>query len=104
MRKVLFLDIDGVLNPRWWENKFYKKLIDQFGYAFDAKCVANLAKIIKETKADIVISSSSEIWGLSALKEMWTNWKLSGNIDDITPDIISYELLLNADLSSADHL
>ena len=24
MRRIIFLDIDGVLNPRWWENKFYK--------------------------------------------------------------------------------
>ncbi len=24
MRRIIFLEIDGVLNPRWWENKFYK--------------------------------------------------------------------------------
>ena len=104
MRKILFLDIDGVLNPRWWENKFDKTPIDQFGYAFDAKCVAYLAKIIKETKADIVISSSWKCWGLPALKEMWRNRKLPGQVVDITPDIMSDEVLLNAELSSADQL
>ena len=32
---------------------------DKYGYAFDPNSVANLKKIIDETGADIVISSSS---------------------------------------------
>ena len=29
MKRILFLDIDGVLNPRWWENNkhdLYKQI------------------------------------------------------------------------------
>ena len=54
MRKIIFLDIDGVLNPKWWDSD---KQSDNYGRLFDAKAVANLAKIIEETGAEIVISS-----------------------------------------------
>lgn len=37
MRKVIFLDIDGVLNPKWWERK---DKADRFGCAFDPKTVS----------------------------------------------------------------
>ena len=49
--KVIFLDIDGVLNPKWWDSK---KHVDIYGVAFDPKAVANLAKIIEKTGAKIM--------------------------------------------------
>ena len=59
MKKVIFLDIDGVLNTSRWHNQVESsKLQDEYGYLFDPVAVANLAKIIEETGADIVISSS----------------------------------------------
>jgi hypothetical protein len=53
---IIFLDIDGVLAPHPESCK--KPNIDKFGYAFDADCVYWLNKLIKETNAKIVISSS----------------------------------------------
>ena len=61
MRKIIFLDIDGVLSPRWWNSD---KQSDNYGCLFDAKAVANLAKIVEETDAEIVISSSWKNVGL----------------------------------------
>ena len=95
MRKVLFLDFDGVLNTCWWERKIP---IDKYGYAFDPNAVANLAKIIVETGADIVVSSSWKFMGLSEMQEMWEERSLPGRIIDITPNTVSDEALLYADL------
>ena len=99
MIKVIFLDIDGVLNPKWWERK---KPADRFGCAFAPKTISCLAKIVQETKAEIVISSSWKLMGLQTLQDMWKERKLPGNIIDITPNYMSDELLLNADMNDTD--
>ena len=101
MRKVIFLDLDGVLNPKWWNSK---KPSDKYGVLFDPKSVACLKKIIAETDADIVISSSWKCMGLSALQKMWNERKLPGKIIDVTPDYLSEELLMNPNLNNDDVL
>lgn len=100
-RKIIFLDIDGVLSPRWWDSD---KQSDNYGRLFDAKAVANLSKIIEETEADIVISSSWKNIGLVELQNMWRDRGLPGKIVDITPDYMSDELLLKEDSSNVDYL
>ena len=38
MKKVIFLDIDGVLNTKWWYTPMDRNTPkDQYGYAFDPK-------------------------------------------------------------------
>ena len=38
MKKVIFLDIDGVLNTKWWYTQMDRNTPkDQYGYAFDPK-------------------------------------------------------------------
>lgn len=91
----MFLDFDGVLNTCWWERKIP---IDKYGYVFDPNAVANLAKIIVETGADIVVSSTWKFMGLSEMQEMWEERSLPGKIIDITPNTVSDEVLLYADL------
>ncbi len=102
MKKVIFLDIDGVLNTGWWYTQMDRNTPkDKYGYAFDPNAVANLAKIVKETGADIVISSSWKSYGLSDLEEMWQDRGLPGKLIGVTPNSVSDEMLLNADL---DHM
>ena len=101
MRKIIFLDIDGVLSPRWWNSD---KQSDNYGCLFDAKAVANLAKIVEETEAEIVISSSWKNVGLVELQNMWRDRGLPGKIVDITPDYMSDELLLKEDSADMDYL
>ena len=85
--KVLFLDIDGVLNTALWHRQADKNLEkDQYGYLFDSKSIANLANIIDETGAHIVISSSWKCMGLPKLQKMWVERGLPGKIIDATPD------------------
>lgn len=80
--KIIFLDIDGVLNvigmhcgPR-----------DEFGSQFHQHLVDNLAWIIEQTGASIVISSSWRHSGLGAMKLMWEMRDLPGEVIDVTPD------------------
>lgn len=101
MRKILFLDIDGVLNPKWWERKVS---VDKFGCAFDSKCVAYLKKILDETGAEIVISSSWKCMGLADMQNMWKKRSLPGKVVDITPDMMSDEMLLNEEIGSLNPL
>ena len=99
MRKVLFLDIDGVINTKEWHSKMTKDTPkDEYGYAFDPVSVANLAHIIDETGADTVISSSWKFYGVPKLRDMWQKRNLPGHILDITPNTVSDEMLLNANL------
>ena len=101
--KVIFLDIDGVLNTQDWHSRMTKDTPrDEFGWAFDLVAVENLAHIIKETGASIVISSSWKFLGLAKLREMWKIRNLPGTILDITPNTVSDELLLNANLDEME--
>ena len=103
MNKVIFLDIDGVLNTNWWYTQMDRNTPkDKYGYAFDPKAVANLKRIVEETGADIVISSSWKCLGLTQMEEMWNDRNLPGKIIGITPNSVSDELLLHADIDSME--
>lgn len=67
----MFLDIDGVLNTERHQNHCKMEGIppvDEFGYAFDAEAVDNLAAILTATGAEIVVSSSWKFYGMEALR------------------------------------
>lgn len=92
--KIIFLDIDGVLNPNHYMNALYKmwnasnaeiKSHDEFGQLFFPQNCDALKKIIDFTGADIVISSTWRMAGFSEMKRMWTRRSLAGNVIDITP-------------------
>ncbi len=103
MGKVIFLDLDGVLNTdRWHCQEVGNGLQDEYGYKFDPVAVANLATIVEETGADIVISSSWKFMGLSKIRMMWKERKLPGKVIGITPNSVGDEFLLNADLDNID--
>ena len=86
MIKIIFLDIDGVMNN------------PQSGNDFSDIASDNLRYIIEKTDARIVISSSWKFYGLDWLKELWKEKHLAGEIIDITPNNISDTQLVNANL------
>lgn len=49
--KVIFLDIDGVLNDHWWDDNAQSTTIKDY-------CIKNLNRIIRKTDAKIVLSSA----------------------------------------------
>jgi hypothetical protein len=81
MNKIIFLDIDGVLNV-------YCKDRDEFGCTFHKHFVDNLKWIIEKTNAKIVISSTWKIDGLEIMKKMWEKRNLPGDVIDITPSTV----------------
>ena len=80
--KVIFLDIDGVLNLR-------NRTRDKFGSIFHAKWVANLKRITDATNAKIVISSTWRHDGLETMQAMWKKRNLPSGVIDITPHLYS---------------
>ena len=59
---------------------------DSFGAVFDPNCVLNLKKIIEETGADIVVSSSWKyIKSYKNFLDMWDFRQLPGFVTDVTP-------------------
>lgn len=78
--KVIFLDIDGVLNVMHQDR-------DEYGAIFHENFVDNLARIVKETGAKIIISSSWRHSGLQRMLDMWEFRKLPGEVIGITPDL-----------------
>jgi hypothetical protein len=92
--KIIFLDIDGVLNPVYYENALQKmwfhsggviKSRDEHGQLFFSQNCDSLKKIIDSTKAKIVVSSAWRLKGEIAIKELWQGRNLSGEIIGITP-------------------
>ena len=77
--KIIFLDIDGVLNviPEGY---------DEYGGIFHSNFVDNLKRIIDETGAKIVISSTWRFGGLERMQDMWKFRNLPGEVIDITID------------------
>lgn len=83
--KVIFLDIDGVLNVDLVER-------DEYGRLFHTHFVENLSRIVRETDAKIVISSAWRMSGLDVMREMWQKRGLAGEVIGITPYITTHEL------------
>ena len=101
MKKIIFLDFDGVLNTQYYQGLLQshgKKWQDEHGAFFDPNAVKQLERIIKATNADIVVESSWKYLGLDAMKELWEVRNLPGRIIDITPSTTSDEYLLNVEL------
>ena len=103
MKKIIFLDFDGVLNTEFYQevlNQQCKNWQDEHGALFDSNAVKQLKRIIDATNADIVVESSWKYLGLDAMKELWEVRNLPGRIIDITPSTISDEYLLSSDLEN----
>lgn len=56
--KIIFLDVDGVLNSDEYFNKIEEKCIDNIKNSIDINTVKKLKKAIDETGASVVLSSS----------------------------------------------
>jgi len=86
--KLIFLDFDGVMNNRQWALDAWDKHNNP--YLFDPKNVAALNRIIEQTGADIVISSSwRHGWDLPKLREHLEEQGVKGKVLGATPTDMS---------------
>ena len=88
--KIIFLDIDGVLNHEAFYKERFEKRYDEGAIAhpyseIDPKCVQNLNTLIEETGAKVVISSTWRHSGLDYCKDVLEFHGFKGEIIDITP-------------------
>jgi|688.fasta_scaffold12985_13 hypothetical protein len=92
MEKIIFLDIDGVLNHQNWYSYRHKE-IDQNDivshypfYEFDPKSIEQLNRIIEETGAKVVVSSTWRMGRtISQLQEILDRVGFVGEVIDTTP-------------------
>ena len=90
MRKIIFLDFDGVLNTEYYQGLLQfqgKQWQDEHGAFFDPRAVRQLKRVIDTTGADIVVESSWKYLGLEAMQELWRVRNLPGRVIDITPSL-----------------
>lgn len=91
MKKVIFLDFDGVMvTDRYLEEleATNRTLQDNYGAKFNPICIENLRRIIDITDADIVVISTWKMtMGLDGMRKMWDDRNLPGNVIGVTPDI-----------------
>ena len=90
MRRIIFLDFDGVLNTEYYQGLLQfqgKQWQDQYGAFFDPRAVRQLKRVIDATGADIVVESSWKYLGLEAMQELWRVRNLPGRVIDITPSL-----------------
>lgn len=91
--KIVFLDIDGVLNHEEFYRIRYENKINgikgiEYPYSeIDPKCVQNLNSLLDETGANVVISSSWKSSGLEYCKDVLEFHGFTGDIIDITPNL-----------------
>lgn len=105
MKKIIFLNFDGVLNTEHYQNYLMyerKSRQDKHGVLFDPEAVRQLKRIVDVTKADIVIESSWKYLGLAAMQEMWKERDLPGKVTGITDSSVSDNWLLTANLDDID--
>lgn len=85
MLKIIFLDIDGVLNVRRTDR-------DKYGSLFHDNFVDNLRMIVEKTGAYIVISSTWRFSGWNNIQDMWRDRDLPGKVVGLTPDYAKIDL------------
>ena len=98
MRKVVFLDIDGVLNSNFWNENHQREISD--GSLIDESKIELLCKLIEDTGAGIILHSGWKYWfdpDLKPLRREAENLKnllekAGLSIDGTTPDHATEEI------------
>lgn len=68
MSKVIFLDIDGVLNSNFWNDTHQREISD--GALIDVEKVKLLSQLVNNTYAEIVLHSGWKYWFDSDLQPL----------------------------------
>ncbi|MBQ8789422.1 MAG: hypothetical protein IJZ58_07925 [Oscillospiraceae bacterium] len=103
--KIIFLDVDGVLNSEVWNQKH--KIETENGFLIDEETIKLLSHFIKTSGAKIVLHSGWRFWfdkNFSPIRKESENFKnlLDKNglsFYDFTPDLTTEEIQKNGKFS-----
>lgn len=88
MAKFILLDFDGVVTSKTYTMKCYREHARENIYGmdwFDPECVEALKKIVDETGAKIVVSSSWRDLRIEQLQRIWEYIPMPGELVETTP-------------------
>lgn len=68
MKRIIFLDIDGVLNSNFWNESHQREISD--GTLIDESKIDILCKLVEDTDAQIILHSGWKYWFDSDLKPL----------------------------------
>ena len=96
--KVIFLDIDGVLNSNFWNDTHQREISD--GTLVDEEKVKILATLVNRTGAKIILHSGWRFWFDAKLKPLRVEAerlverlaKEGLSLDGLTPDLTTEEI------------
>ena len=105
MNRIIFLDIDGVLNSNIWNDSHQKEISD--GTLIDYEKVKLLSMLVKRTNAKIILHSGWKNWFNHNLKPLCLESenlvilfnKEELSFEDITPDHSTEEIRKNKKFS-----
>lgn len=95
MKKYILLDFDGVLTSDAFTRQciFEHRQENLFGVDwFAPTCIDALTRIVEETAARIVVSSSWRDLGEYRLRKLWEHNRMPGRLDETTPTTPEYIL------------
>jgi len=88
--KIIFLDIDGVLNSDIWQKTDNYKQQESPEKWFDPNAVSLFNKLIDETKAKVVLTSTWRLeYSLEEMRKIFSKVKIKCDLIDFTPDLSS---------------
>ena len=101
MNRIIFLDIDGVLNSNFWNDSHQREISD--GTLVDAEKVKLLSMLVKRTNAKIILHSGWKYWFDQDLRPLCLEAENLAMlfkreellIGDITPDHSTEEIRRN---------
>ena len=105
MNRIIFLDIDGVLNSNFWNDSHQREISD--GTLIDTEKVKLLSMLVKRTNAKIILHSGWKYWFDQDLKPLRLEAENLAMllkreellIGDITPDYSTEEIRKNKKFS-----
>ena len=105
MNRIIFLDIDGVLNSNFWNDSHQREISD--GKLVDEKKVKLLSMLVKRTNAKIILHSGWKYWfdkDFKPLRPEAENLEMLLKreellLEDVTPDHTTEEIRRNKKFS-----
>lgn len=88
--KLIFLDFDGPMNTYRNLKRLKEAGLsthDKHGHLFDPEAVKQLERIVSETGAKIVVSSTWRCKGFGGMLDLFVDRGINAEVLDVTPDL-----------------